>query len=42
MDVRIEVEANKPLGVATYETHGALRNIRWREVEGPADPAPKF
>lgn len=42
MDVRIEVESNKPLGVATYETHGALRNIRFRKVEGPADPAPEF
>ena len=41
LDVRIEVELSKPLGIATWQTHGALRSIRWRPVDGPADPAPK-
>ena len=32
-DVRIEVEPCIPLGIATWQTHGAIRNIRLREIE---------
>jgi hypothetical protein len=39
--VRIEVEANRPLGVCTYQTVGALRKIEVRELskEELAQPA---
>jgi len=33
IDVRIEVELNKPLGIATYATTGAIRNIRVRLLQ---------
>lgn len=33
VDVRIEVEASKPLGIATYGTTGAIRNIRVRMLQ---------
>jgi hypothetical protein len=32
VDVRLEVEANRPLGFATYKTTAALRDIRLREL----------
>jgi hypothetical protein len=32
IDVRIEVEASKPLGIATFGTVGAFRNIRIRKL----------
>ena len=33
IDVRMEVEASEPLGVATYRTKGALRDIRLRRLK---------
>ena len=33
IDVRIEVEASKPLGIATFGTTGAIRNIRMRKLQ---------
>jgi hypothetical protein len=35
LSIRIEVEASKPLGVATYATKGALKNIQWRHIAEP-------
>jgi hypothetical protein len=32
MSVRIEVEPSKPFGIATYETQGAIRNLRLRTL----------
>ena len=32
IDVRIEVEESRPLGLATYQTTAALRNVRWRKL----------
>lgn len=32
ISVRMEVEASKPLGIATWKTKGAVRNIRLRRV----------
>jgi hypothetical protein len=32
VDVRLEVEANRPFGFATYQTTAALKNIRLREL----------
>jgi len=32
IDVRIEVELSKPLGIATYSTTGAIRNIRLKKL----------
>ncbi|QDT53557.1 hypothetical protein Pan44_15790 [Caulifigura coniformis] len=32
VDVRLEVEANRPFGFATYQTVAALKNIRIREL----------
>ena len=32
IDVRIEVELSKPLGIATYATTGAVRNIRLKKL----------
>lgn len=32
VDVRLEVEANRPLGFATYKTTAALKDIRIREL----------
>lgn len=31
ISVRAEVEASQPLGIATYQTTGAIKNIRWRK-----------
>jgi hypothetical protein len=33
IDVRLEVEASEPLGVATWRTKGALRDIRLRRLK---------
>ncbi len=32
VDVRLEVEANRPFGFATYQTTAALKNLRLREL----------
>lgn len=32
ISIRPEVEASKPLGIATWKTTGAVRDIRWREL----------
>jgi hypothetical protein len=32
LDIRIEVEESKPLGIATYDTTGAVRNIKLRKL----------
>jgi len=32
IDTRIEVELSKPLGIATWQTTGAVRNIRLRRL----------
>jgi hypothetical protein len=32
--VRGEVEASQPLGIATYQTTGAIKNIRLRKLDG--------
>ena len=32
IDVRIEVEESRPLGLATFQTTAALRNISWRKL----------
>ena len=32
VDVRLEVEANRPFGFATYQTSAALKDIRFREL----------
>ncbi len=33
MSVRIEVEASKPFGIATFQTKGAIRNVRLRSLK---------
>ena len=33
ISIRMEVEASRPIGIATWNTAGALRNIRWRKLE---------
>ena len=32
ISIRGEVEASKPLGIATWHTTGAIRDIKWREL----------
>lgn len=32
IEVRIEVEESRPLGLATFQTTGMLRNISWRKL----------
>ena len=32
IDVRIEVEESRPLGLATFQTTAALRNVSWRKL----------
>jgi hypothetical protein len=32
ISVRAEVEASQPLGIATYQTTGAIKNIQWRKL----------
>jgi hypothetical protein len=39
VSVRHEVEASKPLGIATFATTGEVRDIRWRPLE-PAERLP--
>ena len=42
ISIRIEVERSRPFGIATYRTTGAIRDIRWRQLESPAEaPEPK-
>jgi hypothetical protein len=36
-----DIESSKPLGIASYQTTAALREIRLRRVDGPADPLKK-
>jgi len=36
-----DIESSKPFGVASYQTTAALREIRLRRVDGPADPLKK-
>jgi len=36
-DLRPEVDLSVPLGVTTWQTHGAVRNIRLRELDGDAE-----
>ncbi len=36
-----EIESSIPLGLASWQTSGALREIKWRKVTAPADPPPK-
>ncbi len=33
IDIRIEVELSQPLGIATWQTTGAIRNIRLRRLD---------
>ena len=41
IDVRIEVEQSKPLGVASYQTTAAVRGLKLRKIEPPAAAAKK-
>jgi hypothetical protein len=34
IDTRIEVDLSQPLGIATWQTAGAVRNIKLRKLEG--------
>jgi hypothetical protein len=34
IDIRIEVELSQPLGIATWITTGAVRNIKLRKIDG--------
>jgi hypothetical protein len=36
-----DIELSKPMGLASWQTSAALREIKMREVNGPADPARK-
>lgn len=36
LSIRIEVEASKPLGIATYQTSGAYRNLRMKRIDPKA------
>ena len=36
-----EIELCKPLGIASWQTAGAFRHIRWRPVDTAQDPPPK-
>jgi hypothetical protein len=36
-----DIESSKPFGIACYQTTAALREIRLRRVDGPADPLKK-
>ena len=35
ISVRYEVEASQPLGIASYQTTAAIKNIRLRKIESP-------
>jgi hypothetical protein len=39
LSIRIEVEASKPFGFATWRTTGALRNIKLRQLDASSGPA---
>lgn len=41
LSIRIEVEESKPLGIATWRTTGAVRNIQVVEVSEPDSPPEK-
>lgn len=34
IEVRADIEGARPLGLSTYRTTGAIRNLRWRAVSG--------
>jgi hypothetical protein len=36
-----EIEMSKPLGIASWQTTSAIREVRMRRVSGPADPPKK-
>jgi len=36
-----EIEESKPLGIACWQTSAALRQIKYRAVDQPADPPKK-
>lgn len=36
-----DIELSKPFGIACWQTAAAVREIRVRKVDGPADPKPK-
>jgi hypothetical protein len=36
-----DIESSKPFGIASYQTTAALREIKLRRVDGPADPLKK-
>lgn len=36
-----DIEMSKPMGIACWQTGSALREIKYRKVEGPADPPRK-
>lgn len=36
IDIRIEVEESKPLGIATWNTAGAVRNIKLKKLPDDA------
>ena len=38
VSIRPEVNPSKPLGIASFQTTAALKDLRWRKVDGPADP----
>lgn len=40
MSVRIEVEPSKPFGISTYQTQGAIRNLRLRTLKPATEAAP--
>ena len=33
IDVRADISEAKPLGISTWQTTGAAREIKWREVK---------
>ena len=37
LSTRIEMDRSQPLGIACFDTQAAIRNIRIREVTGPAE-----
>jgi len=40
LSVRFEMEPSRPLGMATWQTTGAVRNLVWKRiVPGPEDEA---
>lgn len=37
IDVRIEVEASKPLGLSSFQSTAAIRNLKYRKIDPPAE-----